>query len=396
VKKTPDFSLPGYARDALRTLRENGYEAYLVGGCVRDLFLGRRPFDYDIATSARPEETMKLFPSAHPTGIRHGTVTVVIDGHPMEITTFRSDGAYSDGRRPDSVSFSADIAEDLRRRDFTVNAMAWSDKGGLLDPFGGRRDLDAKIIRCVGDPFERFYEDPLRILRAWRFSGELGFEIERDTAAAARKLKGRLELISAERIHAELLRILLSKRADALVGLINAGFLGRFGVACAPDALLRLSQTDADLRLRAVTLAVFLERAGCLKSADGFLFSLRFDKSTVALSKTVRKMDLSFETELEIKKAVADYGPEAVLCCASVFFLVTGENAPELVGKIRESGECLTLSELRLGGDDLKRIGITDGKEIGRILKEVLVHVLSHPEDNKPEKLTILAKSLIL
>ena len=197
-------------RIILEKLEENGKEAYLVGGYVRDLLLGLSPKDCDIATNALPEETEQIF-SDYPvirTGIKHGTVTVLLHGQPYEITTYRLDGNYSDRRHPDSVQFTASIEEDLSRRDFTVNAMALSQNGKIIDPYGGRADLKKRIIRCVGDPWKRFEEDALRILRALRFSSVFGFPLEEKTAKAAKEQKEALSLISKERLFSELKKAL--------------------------------------------------------------------------------------------------------------------------------------------------------------------------------------------
>ncbi len=198
------------ALTALEKLEGAGYESYLVGGCVRDLLRGETPHDADLTTSALPEQTKAVF-SAYPvieTGIRHGTVTVLIDGVPLEITTFRTEGTYSDGRHPDEVKFTRTLQEDLRRRDFTVNAMAMSPRTGVVDPYGGMQDLQNKVIRCVGDPYKRFSEDALRILRAARFASTLDFEIEEETARAMHELTPLLAKVSAERISAELIKLL--------------------------------------------------------------------------------------------------------------------------------------------------------------------------------------------
>ena len=201
-----ELALPCGAAYVLRALRAAGHEAYVVGGCVRDSLLGRVPVDWDVTTSALPEETKAVFSGAPviETGIRHGTVTVLVDGEPVEITTYRVDGPYSDGRRPDSVAFTRSLREDLARRDFTVNAMAWSPETGLADPFGGADDLRGGVIRSVGDPARRFQEDALRILRALRFSAALGFSVEVKTAGALRAGRALLGKVSAERITAEL------------------------------------------------------------------------------------------------------------------------------------------------------------------------------------------------
>ena len=189
------------AARALARLHEAGFEAWLVGGCVRDMLLGCAPKDYDLATSARPEETKAVFQgeTVLETGIRHGTVTVLLEGMPLEITTYRVDGAYSDARHPDGVTFADNLRADAARRDFTINAMAYNHNTGLVDIFGGREDIEGKVIRCVGNPTERFTEDALRILRAIRFSAQLGYEIHEDTEAAIRKLAPTLQKILRDR-----------------------------------------------------------------------------------------------------------------------------------------------------------------------------------------------------
>ena len=196
--------LPEDVKAILHTLQEAGYEAYAVGGCIRDSLLGRRPDDWDITTSAKPQETKALFGKTIDTGIQHGTVTVMRHGRGYEVTTYRVDGEYEDGRHPKEVTFTASLKEDLRRRDFTVNAMAYNEKDGLVDLFGGRQDLEQKIIRCVGEANERFEEDALRIMRAVRFSAQLGFSIEERTKEAIRGHAERLRQVSAERIQVEL------------------------------------------------------------------------------------------------------------------------------------------------------------------------------------------------
>ncbi|WP_394272607.1 HD domain-containing protein [Butyricicoccus sp.] len=214
-----EFDLPASIRAALDRLEAAGCPAYVVGGAVRDRLAGRQPHDYDVCTAARPEQVEQLFAdrTVIETGLKHGTVTVLLDGEPVEVTTFRTEGAYSDGRRPDSVSFVDDIECDLARRDFTINAMAWSPVRGLCDPFGGQADLRRQCIRCVGDPDTRLQEDALRILRALRFAAQRGFSVEPDTAAALHRNRARLAQVSAERITAELLQLLCGAHVGAVL-----------------------------------------------------------------------------------------------------------------------------------------------------------------------------------
>ena len=222
-----DWVLPAQVNTALARLHDAGYEAYIVGGCVRDRIMGREPKDYDITTSALPEQTAAVFAGERiiETGMKHGTVTVLLDGEPLEITTFRIDGTYSDSRHPDAVTFTPSLREDLARRDFTMNAMAYSSETGLVDPFGGQADIAAKYIRCVGDPDLRFREDALRILRALRFSSVLGFPIEPETDGAARYLCLLLKKISAERVFSELKQLLCGPDVRRVL-LDYAGVLG--------------------------------------------------------------------------------------------------------------------------------------------------------------------------
>ena len=214
-----NLSLPAPVSELLACLKQAGFSSYVVGGCVRDFMLGLAPHDWDICTSALPDQMREVFNGYHTveTGLKHGTLTVVVDHLPYEVTTFRIDGDYTDHRHPDSVIFVDDLTKDLARRDFTVNAMAWSPDAGLQDPFGGRRDLSAKIIRCVGEPEQRFEEDALRILRALRFAAVYDFEIESDTALALRKMAPDLKRIAGERIREELLKLLCGKAAGRIL-----------------------------------------------------------------------------------------------------------------------------------------------------------------------------------
>ena len=210
------INLPEQVKTIIETLEAAGCEAYAVGGCVRDSILKRKPDDWDITTSASPQQVKSLFRRTVDTGIRHGTVTVLLGGEGFEVTTYRIDGEYTDNRHPKEVSFTDNLTEDLKRRDFTINAMAYSEKGGLVDVFGGIEDLKRGCIRCVGEAHERFNEDALRILRAVRFAAQLGFEIDRDTQRAASQLAGNLKNISAERIQTELVKLLVSPHPEIL------------------------------------------------------------------------------------------------------------------------------------------------------------------------------------
>ena len=230
------WPIPAGVDRCLEVLRRAGQAAHPVGGCVRDLLLGRRPGDYDVCTSARPEQVMALFERTIPTGIQHGTVTVLTEDGPVEVTTFRREGGYADGRHPDAVTFDVGLTEDLARRDFTINAMALGEQGGVVDPFGGQADLKAGLIRCVGEPDRRFGEDALRMLRAVRFAAQLGFAIESGTEAAIWRNAGRLSQVSGERIKAELEKTLLSPHPERAGDLIRWGLLAHlWPVTDCPD-----------------------------------------------------------------------------------------------------------------------------------------------------------------
>ena len=217
------IQLPEKVNRIITTLQKHGFEAYAVGGCVRDSFLGRVPGDWDITTSAAPEETKSLFARTFDTGIEHGTITVLLNGEGFEVTTYRIDGKYEDNRHPSKVQFTRSLSEDLLRRDFTINAMAYNEQDGLVDLFHGMEDLKKGVIRCVGNAEARFSEDALRILRAIRFSAQLGFEIEKETRQAIRKLAPNLSYISAERIQTELVKLLVSDHPEKILDAYELG-----------------------------------------------------------------------------------------------------------------------------------------------------------------------------
>lgn len=223
-----NFQIPSKVETIINILETAGFEAYAVGGCVRDTLLGRTPNDWDITTSARPEQVKELFHRTVDTGLAHGTVTVLMDKEGFEVTTYRVDGEYEDGRHPKEVTFTASLEEDLKRRDFTINAMAYNHRKGLVDLFDGQKDLEGKVIRCVGDPLERFTEDALRIMRAVRFSAQLGFSLETDTRKALSVLAPNLKHVSAERIQVELVKLLVSPHPDYLRIAYEAGITKEF------------------------------------------------------------------------------------------------------------------------------------------------------------------------
>ena len=352
----------------IRRLNEAGYPSYLVGGCVRDLLLGRELHDWDIATAAAPEVVQSLFDTCIPTGLRHGTVTVLQDGKSFEVTTFRTDGAYTDSRHPDGVSFVRRPEEDLARRDFTVNAMAMDARGEILDPFGGREDLKRGILRCVGDPQTRFCEDALRMLRALRFRAQLGFTVHRDTMAALTLCAPLTETLSAERVRDELEKTLLSPRPDTVSDMARAGLLTAVGIR--------------EIRVLAQVPAEPLYRWSALFQAcsEANWRILRLDKHTGTVAEAAAKLSRSRD-RLGWKRVIAARGLQIARCAAAL----CGEE--ETVAEIAASGECTELSALAVSGKDFP----DHGAETGAILRRLLCHVLEHPQDNRREVLLVIA-----
>ncbi len=373
------WPIPGGVRACLDTLRRTGHAAYPVGGCVRDLLLGRTPGDFDVCTDARPERVMELFPHTVPTGLRHGTVTVrtedgpvevttfrredfdvctdarpervmelfphtvptglrhgtvtvrTEDG-PVEVTTFRREGGYADGRHPDAVDFDATLAEDLARRDFTVNAMALDENGMVIDRYGGQTDLFRSVIRCVGDPDRRFAEDALRMLRAVRFAAQLGFSIEKGTLDAIRRSARRAENLSGERIKAELEKILLSPRPELAGELLRLGLLAHLGGRPDCPGLLALREEPPE--------PVPRWRAFC--RLTGFPIA-------------------ALPVERALRRGVLHPEAEAVRALA-------------------------------LSGGELAALGL-EGPAIGAAQRRLAAHILSHPEDNTPARLLALTRA---
>ncbi len=390
--------VPGYVHGILMTLVSNGYEAYLVGGCLRDMLLGRTVHDWDIASSAPGAEVQRLFPKTVRIGDRFGTVTVVTGGGTAEVTTFRSESGYSDRRRPDSVTFVSDLQEDLKRRDFTVNAMAMGVDGTLTDPFGGRSDLRRGIIRCVGDPAERFSEDALRLFRALRFSAQLGFEIEEGTLSAIKSCSALCAWLSAERVRDETEKILLSDKPERVGEAVSYGlFKGRLEsgeVSC--EKLRHLSGLPGSAPLRWSAFCALLLEQSLIALPESFLKSMRLDTGTVRCCSggvSLARKPLP-EGRVQIKRLLAEFGEEAVLCAAAADKALRQTAALRAVKNVLESGECWSVRELAIGGDDLLALGFSQGVWLGKTLKALLEHVIEHPEDNVRARLYELARGM--
>ena len=436
------MQLPGSVEKIIHTLEQAGHEAYAVGGCVRDALLGLEPDDWDITTSAEPEEVKALFHRTIDTGIKHGTVTVRMDGKSFEVTTYRIDGKYEDGRHPEEVTFTKSLEEDLKRRDFTINAMAYNDSTGIVDLFGGQDDLREKMIRCVGDPLERFSEDALRMMRAVRFAAKLDFSIEEETKKAISELKDNLSKVSAERIQVELTKLITSDHPEQLRTLYETGLTSVFfpewdvAMECEQNtkhhcytvgehSIVVMQHVRADKVMR---LAAMLHDIGKpvvkrtdKKGHDHFqghpqmsevmagkiLRRLKYDNDTIkkvcmlvryhderpalnprSIRRCMREMNLDFDDLFELKRAdiagQSDYMHEEKLAAVDKFEKLYHENL--------ESGNCTDKKQLAVNGGDLIKAGVDKGPEMGRVMEKLLDDVIDEPSANTKE--TLLSRAL--
>lgn len=394
------MKIPEPVLGILDTLEAAGFEAWLVGGCVRDMLRGALPHDYDIATSARPAQVQTLFKRTAATGLRYGTVTVLTQDSPgrAEVTTFRREGGYRDGRRPDEVSFDAGLHDDLSRRDFTVNAMAFHPRRGLCDPFSGRKDLAHGVIRTVGNPAARFGEDALRVLRAFRFSATLGFSIEPETLVAAGKAAALVKGVSCERIRDEIRRILLSPRPETAFALLNAGI--DCGVFCLPPtAGAETARLAAAPRSAAARWAGFFILLG---ADDGetvrLCHALKADNATTADVKRLcallrGKMP---HTAADVRRLLEETPPallrEGFLLWGALRCSDPGPLCALLDGVLRR-GEAYRISMLAVNGRDLFGLGFS-GPACGAALHTLLARVVENPVLNKRETLLHMADIL--
>lgn len=430
------IQLPQKVKYIINTLMEAGYEAYAVGGCIRDSVLGREPGDWDITTSANPIQVKGLFKKTIDTGIQHGTVTVMVSGEGFEVTTYRIDGEYEDGRHPREVVFTASLLEDLKRRDFTINAMAYNEKEGLVDAFQGMADLERKVIRCVGNPEERFEEDALRMMRAVRFAAQLGFEIEADTRTAITKLAENLSKISAERIQVELVKLLVSKNPEEFLTAYETGltriFLPEFDAMMdtpqnnahhcynvGKHSIEAVKQSPQDKIIRLTMLLHDVAKPVCksideegiyhfyghpkkgAEMAKEILRRLKFDNDTIrrVTALITSHDDAPLLEPTAIRRAIYRTGLEQYPALFAVKRadalgkslykreekLAYIEGYQKLYEEILEKEQCLTLKELAVTGKDLIEAGMKPGKEIGEVLEKMLEHVLEHPKDNQKE-----------
>ena len=397
-----DFPIPAGCLALCRRLASCGYPAHLVGGCVRDLCRGVSPHDYDLTTSATPDEMKRAFSGYRviETGIAHGTLTVLSDGAPYEVTTYRIDGDYSDGRHPDAVTFTRSLEEDLARRDFTVNAMAYSPDEGLTDPFGGQADLASRLLRAVGEPERRFSEDALRILRALRFSSTLGFAIEPKTAAALRSLAPTVCRVSPERIREELLKLLSGNSSrDVLLAYRDVLFAALPALAPigenwdkAATAASRLSH-DPTLALAALARSLGEEGTAAL------FRTLKTDrKSEKRASRAVAAYYAGPPTDLASAGSfVVDFGETAVRDAASLAGAYGDPKAAEVKGILDgffATGRPTTLGALAVRGDDLTSLGIPEGPGLKETLTALLESAARGEIPNERDALLALAARL--
>lgn len=391
----PQINPPKYVRQILFTLQARGHLAYLVGGCVRDVIMEITPQDWDICTSALPEEVLELFPGSVPTGIRHGTVTVVIGSKSSEVTTFRTEGDYRDHRRPDSVTFVSDLITDLSRRDFTMNAIALSADGMIADPFDGVSDIAKRTIRCVGEPKLRFTEDALRMFRALRFSARLGFTIEYDTMQAIEQCAPLAAELAPERVRDEIEKILLTTRPETMSAAISFGLMKKYisGAGWKTPNFADIADMPRKALTRWVAFAIMLRKYGYIPSARDFLMQLRLDGRTIRCCADAEVL-LSQEPprdDLGWKKMLNRYGVDTVTCAVQTYAVIYGIDREKELKNILKSGECFSLKHLAVTGDDLLALGLK-GPELGEMLKFLLEYVMEYPDNNKREILLELAK----
>jgi tRNA nucleotidyltransferase (CCA-adding enzyme) len=449
VIKDFKIDIPKQVRMIIGILEQNGYEAFAVGGCVRDTILNRRPQDWDITTSALPHQVKELFNRTIDTGIQHGTVTVMLSRVGYEVTTYRIDGEYNDSRHPDTVEFTSDLIEDLKRRDFTINAMAYNPRMGLVDAFDGIGDIEKKIIRCVGNAQERFNEDALRILRAVRFSAQLGFDIEENTKNAIKKLAPTLKNISAERIHVELEKLIMSphpgKLSDAYYLGITKVILPEFDriMECPQNTPYHMYNVgEHTIKVMENTPATKEMRWAALLHDIGKPDALSYDKnqpermhfyghdriSAEMVAPILRRLKLDNKTiklvtrlvehhddrpgnskkPVDVRRSVHIIGKDIYQMYLQLAYADFqgksdyGKNkgydgylyTKEQFKYIMDNNICTSKSEMAISGRDLIEAGCPRGEIIGDILNKLLDMVIENPDLNKKEKLSDIAKTM--
>lgn len=386
-----DYILPKYVEFCLDTLESNGINAYLVGGCVRDMIMGIKPHDYDITVNADPTAVKACFNRTVDTGLKHGTVTVIINGEPIEITEMRTDGEYSDHRHPNGVTPTKNLCDDLARRDFTINAMAMDRQGNITDLFGGIDDINRRVLSCVGDPYCRFDEDALRIMRAFRFCSQLGFEMDDDTLTAALEKAPLLQHISAERIFVELKKTLIGQKPSVLSPLIGTNALSQYNISGKND-LSVLDSLDNDVNLRLAVLFII-----CGSDENGALINLKADKKTAktvcTLCRSCRENALRNIDEFGLKRLIFDIGCDNCVLLAKLCAALKGADYMHICSMLEKvKSQPITMTDLAIKGRDLSEIGIC-GEEIGNMLYKLLNEVWRNPRFNDRNTLIDIAKN---
>lgn len=386
------MELPYEVSSIIEKLNKKGYEAFVVGGCVRDWLLGKKPTDFDIATSASPQDVKALFSRTVDTGIKHGTVTILMGNRTVEVTTYRIDGEYKDNRHPENVIFTHDLREDLMRRDFTINAMAYHPELGIVDLFGGREDILNKIIRGVGDPVKRFEEDALRMLRGIRFAAMLGFKIEDNTWNAIFIKSQLIKNISCERIRDEFLKIILAPYPDAIKLLADSRLLYYFSPVLQTyiegnlkKIIYSINTCKNDLIYRIVAFFMRME----IDDAKEIFLKLRFDNKTITEVITI----LSYikkpipDDLYETRRTLSLIGVDTYIKLLYLKQALYGNNCDKnysMLESVISSGDCFTLKSLSVNGSDLLKLGFK-GVEIGNCLTYLLNYVMHNPDANKKE-----------
>lgn len=420
-----NITIPNNANTIIHTLQSNGYTAYVVGGCVRDSLMGRTPHDWDICTSATPEQMLDIFKDYRviETGLKHGTVTIVVDGEQYECTTYRIDGVYSDNRRPDNVTFTDDLVQDLQRRDFTINAMAYNDAVGLVDPFHGVRDIANEVIQCVGNPTARFTEDALRMMRALRFSAQFGFQIAKETQKAITAMRGNLSNIAAERISSELCKLLCTQNAGTViqqnvdticeiipemrdtVGFVQNNLYHEFDVFEHTIHALNACDTQ-ELTVRLAILLHDIGKPHCYQyGTDGYLHFKGHGKVSAEMADTILKR-LKFDNDTRNKVVQLVYFHDATIEVGKKYIKrwlnkmgesqfrklliirkadIKGQRTcydterynkicvlANMLDEVLQEKACFTLKDLAVNGTDLMQVGYVAGKQLGITLNRLL------------------------
>lgn len=392
------MQIPFYVNKILHKLHTSGYEAFVVGGCVRDALMGVAPCDWDICTSALPNQVIDLFKEKHtviPTGLQHGTVTIISEGNQIEVTTYRSDGEYDDNRHPEKVVFLPSVEGDLARRDFTMNSIAYNPKDGLIDLFGGIADIHNKTIRCVGNPEKRFEEDALRIMRALRFAAVCGFEIEEETETAVFEKKDLLKNISAERILSEFKKLILADKPSRIIIKYKEVFKVRIPIANQNENIIIIDNMPKDIVLRITSILSELS----YDDAQRVLKNLKSDNEMIkSVCSVLNAKDIPIpQTKIEVKHILNKLGCRSAKNLFSYWQAkgIKTNHILKFLDEIESNSECYTLDMMNLNGSDLIELGFEKGKAIGTILNRLLQKVINEELENKKAALVEAAKSLL-